>query len=83
MIANCYLTSMFGKSDESIQKEIAKIDGLDGMTVNERLYVSGLMNEFDTAILTNNKARAKEILTWLRVDEKSIQQILNIDLPLL
>ena len=40
MEANCYLTSMLGKSDENIQKEIANIEGLDGI-VNERLYVSG------------------------------------------
>jgi len=40
MKANCYLTSMFQKSDESILNEIAKIGG---MTVNELLYISGLM----------------------------------------
>jgi len=57
-------------------EKIQKIDGLSGMTVNERLYVSGLMNEFDIA-KQKDKTRAKEILRWLRVDEKSIQQILQ------
>ena len=70
---------MFQKSDESILNEIAKIDGLGGMTVNERLYVSGLMNEFNIAML-RNKARARQILTWLKVDEPSIILILEEDI---
>lgn len=78
MKANCYLTAMFGNNDESIQKKIAEIDGLGSMTVNERLYVSSLMNEFDTALL-NDKARARQILTWLHIDEASIAQILEQD----
>jgi len=76
MKANRYLTSMFEKSDESIQKRIAAIDGLGGMTVNERLYVSGLMDEFDTAML-QNKARARQILAWLKVDQLSIDIIIK------
>jgi len=80
MKANCYLASMFEKSDESILNDIAKIDGLGGMTVNERLYVSGLMNEFNTAML-HNKARARQILIWLKVDEASITLILEENLP--
>ena len=59
-----------------ILRKIDEIKGLGGMTVNERLYVSGLMDEFDTVLLSD-KTRAKEILTWLKVDEKSIEQILN------
>lgn len=46
------------------------------MTVNERLYVSGLMDEFDK-VKTTNKNRAKEILRWLRVDEPSIEMIVK------
>jgi hypothetical protein len=67
---------MFNESDKSIQKRIDKIDGLGGMTVNERLYHSGLRKELDDAII-NDKARAKEILLWLRVDDKSIEMIVN------
>jgi hypothetical protein len=57
-------------------EQINKIDGLDAMTVNERLYLSGLMVEFDNC-KTENKTRAKEILRWLRVDTESIEQILK------
>lgn len=53
-------------------EQIQKIDGLIGMTVNERLYASGLMDEFYEC-LVNDKTRAKQILRWLRVDEPSIE----------
>lgn len=76
MKANCYLTAMFGNKDEYIQKKIAAIDGLGGMTVNERLYISGLMNEFNTALL-KDKAWARQILTLLNVDELSINTIIE------
>jgi len=46
------------------------------MTVNERLWESGLMDEFDRA-KEIDKARAKEILRWLRVDEHSIHMIVK------
>jgi hypothetical protein len=46
------------------------------MTVNERLWESGLMDEFDRA-KKKDKTRAKEILRWLRVDEPSIQKIVK------
>ena len=46
------------------------------MTVNERLYVSGLMDEFDKVKIADKK-RAKEILRWLRVDEPSIENIVK------
>jgi hypothetical protein len=47
-----------------------------GMTVNERLYESGLLEEFDIARDTN-KRRAMEILQILRVDDLSIDKILE------
>jgi hypothetical protein len=47
-----------------------------GMTVNERLYTSGLMDEFDIALKTN-KRRAMEILQDLGVDDLSIGKILE------
>jgi hypothetical protein len=46
------------------------------MTVNEKLYASGLMEEFDEVKATD-KRRAKEILRWLRVDEPSIEKIVK------
>ena len=49
---------------------------IDGMTVNERLYHSGLMEEFYQS-LKSNKARVREILEFLRVNEYSIGRILE------
>jgi len=63
-------------TDEQTYSRIQNIEGLSGMTVNERLYVSGLMDEFDKVKKTN-KSRAKEILRWLRVDEPSIELIVK------
>jgi hypothetical protein len=62
--------------DEQTLYRIQKIVGLSGMTVNERLWESGLMDEFDRA-KKKDKTRAKEILRWLRVDERSIQKIVK------
>jgi hypothetical protein len=47
-----------------------------GMTVNERLYISGLMDKFDNA-RKNNKRRAMEILQNFGVDDLSIDKILE------
>jgi len=62
--------------DEQTLYRIQKIVGLSGMTVNERLWESGLMDEFDKA-KKKDKTRAKEILRWLKVDEPSIQKIVK------
>jgi hypothetical protein len=62
--------------DEQTLYRIQKIVGLSGMTVNERLWESGLMDEFDKA-KKKDKTRAKEILRLLRVDEPSIQKIVK------
>lgn len=47
-----------------------------GMTVNERLFVSGLINEFDNSKI-NDKTKAKQILSALQVDEPSIALIVK------
>jgi hypothetical protein len=62
--------------DEQTLYRIQKIVGLSGMTVNERLWESRLMDEFDRA-KKKDKTRAKEILRWLRVDEPSIEKIVK------
>ena len=63
--------------DDWTFEQIQKIDGLGSMTLNERLYISGLMDEFDKCKNTD-KTRAKQILRWLLVDERSIDKIINI-----
>lgn len=49
---------------------------LIGMTTNERLFVSGLMGDFDTAMETRDAAKIRAILRELFVDERSIQMII-------
>jgi hypothetical protein len=61
-------------TEKDIITAISKVDGLGGMTVNERLFVCGLMDEFDKAMV-NDKARAKRILELLSVDGPSIEII--------
>lgn len=48
-----------------------------GMTVNECLYVSGLMDEFDKAVEEKNVDRVRSILEEVGLTEESIKPILN------
>jgi hypothetical protein len=48
-----------------------------GMTVNERLVVSGLLTEFDEAKKRKDKNTVIEILRRVRVGEDSIREILT------
>jgi len=61
---------------QEIKKAISKVDGLGGMTVNERLYVCGLMNEFDKVQMAD-KNKARKILELLGVDKPSIEKIVT------
>lgn len=63
-------------TEQEIIKAISKVEGLGGMTVNERLYVCGLMKEFDKAIIVD-KDKAKKILELLGVDKPSIEKIVK------
>ncbi len=63
-------------TDEDLFFRIQKIKGLSAMTVNERLFASGLIDEFDQ-IKEKNSHRARKVLRWLGVDEASIEIILK------
>jgi len=61
-------------TETEIKKAISKVGGIGGMTVNERLYFCGLLDEFDKALISD-KDKAKKILKLLGVDESSIEKI--------
>ena len=61
---------------EEILDKVKKVDGLGGMTVNERLFVTGLMDTFDKA-KNKDKELARLILEAIRVDKESIDKILS------
>lgn len=48
-----------------------------GMTVNERLYVSGLMDEFDKAVQERDVDKIRSILAKVELTEESIKTILE------
>lgn len=48
-----------------------------GMTVNERLYVSGLLDKFDVAVREKNIELITTILTEVELTDESIRSILN------
>jgi molecular chaperone GrpE (heat shock protein) len=47
-----------------------------GMTVNERLWASGLMDEFERAVREKNTDAAVRILTEVELTEENIKPIL-------
>jgi hypothetical protein len=71
-----HLLFFFAMTEEQMIKVIEQVEGLGGMTVNERLFVSGLMSEFEKAQRTD-KSKAKKILELLKVDKLSIEKIVK------
>ena len=63
-------------TEQEMIKAISKVEVLGGMTVNERLFVCGFIDEFDKAQI-NDKEKAKKILELLGVDKFSINQIVK------
>ena len=53
------------------------MDRFVGMTVNERLFVSGMLCEFDIAVKEKNKSMITDILEKIDLDSSSILVILN------
>ena len=49
----------------------------DGMTVNERLYTSGLIDEFDRAVEQQDANEIRKILKIVELSEESITPILK------
>ncbi len=47
-----------------------------GMTVNERLYTSGLMDEFDKAVQKKSTEEVRNILKQVDLNEESIKPII-------
>lgn len=54
-----------------------------GMTVNERLYVSGLMEAFDKAVKENDIEKIKNILNKIEITEESAIKPILRDLGLI
>ncbi|MDR0560430.1 MAG: hypothetical protein LBG92_09675 [Prevotellaceae bacterium] len=52
-------------------------ENINAMTGNERLYRSGLLDEYEKALKTN-KEKAKKILIGLEYDDNSVKQILSL-----
>jgi hypothetical protein len=63
-------------TEEEINKRVNHVNRIGGMTVNERLFATNLMDLFDKAKKTD-KELAKRILRALNVDKNSIDKIPN------
>lgn len=61
---------------ETIYEKASGIIGIEAMTVNERLYLSGLIDIFDQE-KRNDKDLARTILKAHKVDMKSIEKIVQ------
>lgn len=48
-----------------------------GMTVNERLYLAGLLNDFDKALEQKDKIMLKSILEKVYFSSESAQEIID------
>lgn len=66
----------FKMTKEEIYSKANSVEGLVGMTTNERLWSSGLMEYFDFAKI-HDREKARVILQAIKVDEISIDRILN------
>ena len=63
-------------TEVEITNAFKKIEVLGGMTINERLYLTGLIDEFDKA-KSDDKVKARKISELLKVDTPSMNKILS------
>ncbi len=64
---------------EEIYEKANSVVGIEGMTGNERLYLSGLKDEFDKS-KESDKQKARTILKALKFDELSIDRIVGFSM---
>jgi hypothetical protein len=64
-------------TDHEILIAASKIKHLKGLTVNEMLFHSNLMDEFDLSVNEKNLSRTKFILKALNLNSEIIQEIIN------
>ncbi len=60
-------------TDEEINKKVNQVKEIGGMTVNERLFATDLMDSFDRAKKTD-KELAKRILLTLKIDNPLLKK---------
>jgi hypothetical protein len=58
-----------------------RVGQYDAMTVNERLFVAGLVDEFDRAVRARDEQSLKRILRDVEVSDDNIDAILKQVLP--
>lgn len=63
-------------TEKEIKHKISLVENIGGMTVNERIFICGLNEEFEKS-LKNDKLKAEKILEFLQVDKLSIDLILK------
>ena len=68
-----------GQFEFKVQKQLTKNEA-SGMTVNERLYLSGLLDDFEKAATQGNKSELKSILEKVHLDSESIEVIIEQEL---
>jgi hypothetical protein len=62
-----------------VQKQLTEKE-VSGMTVNERLYLSGLLDAFDKASAQGNKVELKTILEKVYLSPEAIEAIIEQEL---
>ena len=58
-------------------KAAPSLEAAAAMTVNERLYAAGLLDDFDAAVAARDKARLHALLVTVQVGEPDIAAILR------